>query len=178
MGKDFENPWGITTPKGEVKMMSALLDSAVFPGTQGGPLEHVIAAKAVAFGEALDDSFKDYQLQVKKNAAAMAQAFMDKGYKVVSGGTDNHSLLIDLRTKFPDLTGSHFISFIHKSLRQDVYKRQVLYMATNPLGRSVSLIYGLISGCAMFQRLLKSVGRPKIRYSVLVLYLFSMYRIP
>jgi len=105
MGKDFENPWGITTPKGEVKMMSALLDSAVFPGTQGGPLEHVIAAKAVAFGEALDDSFKDYQLQVKKNAAAMAQAFMDKGYKVVSGGTDNHSLLIDLRTKFPDLTG-------------------------------------------------------------------------
>ena len=105
MGKDFENPRGITTPKGEVKMMSALLDSAVFPGTQGGPLEHVIAAKAVAFGEALDDSFKDYQLQVKKNAAAMAQAFMDKGYKVVSGGTDNHSLLIDLRTKFPDLTG-------------------------------------------------------------------------
>ncbi|MFY9361918.1 MAG: serine hydroxymethyltransferase [Dysgonamonadaceae bacterium] len=105
MGKDFENPWGITTPKGEVKMMSALLDSAVFPGTQGGPLEHIIAAKAVAFGEALDDSFKDYQLQVKKNAAAMAQAFMDKGYKVVSGGTDNHSLLIDLRTKFPDLTG-------------------------------------------------------------------------
>lgn len=105
MGKDFENPWGITTPKGKVKMMSALLDSAVFPGTQGGPLEHVIAAKAVAFGEALDDSFKDYQLQVKKNAAAMAQAFMDKGYKVVSGGTDNHSLLIDLRTKFPDLTG-------------------------------------------------------------------------
>jgi glycine hydroxymethyltransferase len=105
MGKDFENPRGITTPKGEVKMMSALLDSAVFPGTQGGPLEHIIAAKAVAFGEALDDSFKDYQLQVKKNAAAMAQAFMDKGYKVVSGGTDNHSLLIDLRTKFPDLTG-------------------------------------------------------------------------
>ncbi len=105
MGKDFENPRGITTPKGEVKMMSALLDSAVFPGTQGGPLEHVIAAKAVAFGEALDDSFKDYQLQVKKNAVAMAQAFMDKGYKVVSGGTDNHSLLIDLRTKFPDLTG-------------------------------------------------------------------------
>jgi len=105
MGKDFENPWGITTPRGEVKMMSALLDSAVFPGTQGGPLEHIIAAKAVAFGEALDDSFKDYQLQVKKNAAAMAQAFMDKGYNVVSGGTDNHSLLIDLRTKFPNLTG-------------------------------------------------------------------------
>jgi glycine hydroxymethyltransferase len=105
MGKDFENPWGIKTPKGQVKMMSALLDSAVFPGTQGGPLEHVIAAKAVAFGEALEDSFKEYQLQVKRNAAAMAQAFMDKGYKVVSGGTDNHCMLIDLRTKFPDLTG-------------------------------------------------------------------------
>ncbi|HOV72234.1 MAG TPA: serine hydroxymethyltransferase, partial [Dysgonamonadaceae bacterium] len=105
MGKDFENPWGIKTPKGQVKMMSALLDSAVFPGTQGGPLEHVIAAKAVAFGEALEDSFKAYQLQVKRNAAAMAQAFMDKGYKVVSGGTDNHCMLIDLRTKFPDLTG-------------------------------------------------------------------------
>jgi glycine hydroxymethyltransferase len=105
MGKDFENPWGIKTPKGQVKMMSALLDSAVFPGTQGGPLEHVIAAKAVAFGEALEDSFKTYQLQVKRNAAAMAQAFMDKGYKVVSGGTDNHCMLIDLRTKFPDLTG-------------------------------------------------------------------------
>lgn len=105
MGKDFENPWGIKTPKGEVKMMSALLDSAVFPGMQGGPLEHVIASKAVAFGEALDDSFKTYQKQVKKNAEVMAQAFMDKGYKVVSGGTDNHIVLVDLRTKFPDLTG-------------------------------------------------------------------------
>ena len=86
-------------------MMSALLDSAVFPGVQGGPLEHVIAAKAVAFGEALLPSFKDYQLQVKRNAAVMAQALMDKGYKIISGGTDNHSMLVDLRTKYPDLTG-------------------------------------------------------------------------
>lgn len=105
MGKDFENPWGITTPKGEVKMMSALLDSAVFPGMQGGPLEHVIAAKAVSFYEALQPEYKIYQAQVKKNAARMAQAFVDKGYKVVSGGTDNHIILVDLRTKFPDLTG-------------------------------------------------------------------------
>ena len=105
LGKDFENPWGKKTPKGEVRMMSALLDSAVFPGIQGGPLEHVIAAKAVSFAEALDPSYKVYQTQVKKNATAMAQAFIDKGYKVVSGGTDNHSMLIDLRTKFPELTG-------------------------------------------------------------------------
>ena len=105
MGKDFENPWGVKTAKGEVRMMSAMLDSAVFPGMQGGPLEHVIAAKAVAFNEALDDSFKTYQKQVMKNASVMAQAFVDKGYKVVSGGTDNHSLLVDLRTKFPKLTG-------------------------------------------------------------------------
>ena len=105
MGKDFPNPWGKTTPKGEIRMMSALLDSAVFPGTQGGPLEHVIAAKAVAFGEALQPEFKTYQQQVKLNAAVMAQAFVDKGYKVISGGTDNHSMLIDLRTKYPDLTG-------------------------------------------------------------------------
>lgn len=105
LGKDFENPWGKTTPKGEIKMMSQLLDSAVFPGIQGGPLEHVIAAKAVSFGEALEPEYKTYQAQVKKNAAAMAQAFIDKGYKVISGGTDNHSMLIDLRTKFPELTG-------------------------------------------------------------------------
>ena len=105
MGEDFENPWGVTTPKGQVKMMSAMLDSAVFPGMQGGPLEHVIASKAVAFNEALDDSFKVYQKQVLKNASVMAKAFMDKGYKVISGGTDNHSLLVDLRPKFPDLTG-------------------------------------------------------------------------
>lgn len=105
LGKDFENPWGKKTPKGEIRMMSSLLDSAVFPGIQGGPLEHVIAAKAVAFGEALDPSYKIYQAQVQKNAAVMAQAFMDKGYKIISDGTDNHSMLIDLRTKFPDLTG-------------------------------------------------------------------------
>lgn len=105
MGKDFENPWGLTTPKGEVKMMSALLDSAVFPGMQGGPLEHVIASKAVSFYEALQPEYKTYQTQVKKNAAVMAQAFADKGYNVVSGGTDNHIVLVDLRTKFPDLTG-------------------------------------------------------------------------
>ncbi len=105
MGKDFPNPWGKTTPKGEIKMMSALLDSAVFPGTQGGPLEHVIAAKAVAFHEALQPEYKIYQEQVKRNAAVMAKAFTDKGYKVISGGTDNHCMLIDLRTKFPDLTG-------------------------------------------------------------------------
>jgi len=105
IGKDFENPWGLTTPKGEIKMMSALLDSAVFPGTQGGPLEHVIAAKAVAFGEALTDSYKQYCIQVMKNAKTMADALMSKGYNVVSGGTDNHLLLIDLRKNFPDLTG-------------------------------------------------------------------------
>ena len=105
MGKDFENPWGLTTPKGKVKMMSAVLDSAVFPGTQGGPLEHVIAAKAVAFGEALDPSFREYGIQVMKNAQAMAKAFVDKGYHVTSYGTDNHLMLIDLRSKFPDITG-------------------------------------------------------------------------
>lgn len=105
MGKDFDNPWGVTTPKGEIKKMSAMLNSAVFPGIQGGPLEHVIAAKAVAFGEALDPSYKVYQTQVKKNADAMAQAFAKRGYKVISGGTDNHLMLIDLRTKFPELTG-------------------------------------------------------------------------
>ncbi len=105
MGKDFENPWGLTTPKGKVKMMSAVLDSAVFPGTQGGPLEHVIAAKAVAFGEALDPSFREYGIQVMKNAQAMAKAFVDKGYHVTSFGTDNHLMLIDLRSKFPEITG-------------------------------------------------------------------------
>ena len=105
MGEDFENPFGFKTPKGVTKMMSAVLDFSVFPGQQGGPLEHVIASKAISFGEALDPSYKEYQTQVKKNAAVMAQAFVDKGYKVISGGTDNHSMLIDLRTKFPDLTG-------------------------------------------------------------------------
>ena len=105
MGKDFDNPWDKKTPKGEIKKMSALLDSAVFPGVQGGPLEHVIAAKAVAFYEALQPSFKEYGRQVKKNAQAMADAFVRRGYGVVSGGTDNHCMLIDLRSKFPDLTG-------------------------------------------------------------------------
>ena len=105
MGKDFDNPWGKTTPKGEIKKMSALLDSAVFPGVQGGPLEHVIAAKAVAFYEALQPSFKEYGKQVKRNAQAMAEAFLRRGYGVVSGGTDNHCMLIDLRSKFPELTG-------------------------------------------------------------------------
>ena len=105
MGKDFDNPWGKTTPKGVIRKMSSLLDSAVFPGVQGGPLEHVIAAKAVAFGEALQPEFKTYQQQVKTNAAAMAQAFLDKGYQIASGGTDNHCILLDLRSKFPELTG-------------------------------------------------------------------------
>ena len=105
LGKDFPNPWGKTTPKGQVRMMSSLLDMAVFPGTQGGPLEHVIAAKAVAFGEALKPEFKAYQHQVLTNARAMAEALTRRGYKIVSGGTDNHCVLVDLRTKFPDLTG-------------------------------------------------------------------------
>lgn len=105
LGKDFPNPWGKTTPKGEVKMMSALLDSAVFPGIQGGPLEHVIAAKAVSFGECLEPSYKEYQSQVQKNAAALAYALMSRGFAIVSGGTDNHSMLVDLRSKFPELTG-------------------------------------------------------------------------
>ncbi len=105
MAQDFENPWGLTTPKGELKTMTQLFDSAVFPGVQGGPLEHVIAAKAVAFGEALDDSFLAYGQQVIKNASAMAKAFIDRGYKVISGGTENHSMLIDLRTKVSDITG-------------------------------------------------------------------------
>ena len=105
MGKDFPNPWGKTTPKGEVKMMSALLDSAVFPGIQGGPLEHVIAAKAVAFGECLQPEFTEYQKQVKKNATVLAEALINRGFKIISGGTDNHSMLVDLRSKYPELTG-------------------------------------------------------------------------
>jgi glycine hydroxymethyltransferase len=105
MGRDFVNPWGITTSKGEIRMMSSLLNSAVFPGVQGGPLEHVIASKAVSFGEALTPEFRDYQVRVKKNAEVMAQAFIDKGYKVISSGTDNHLMLIDLRTKFPEISG-------------------------------------------------------------------------
>jgi len=105
IGKDYENPWGRTTKKGVVRKMSSLINSAVFPGIQGGPLEHIIASKAVAFGEALTEDFKDYQVQVKKNAFVMAEAFMEKGYKVVSDGTDNHSMLIDLRTRVEDITG-------------------------------------------------------------------------
>ncbi len=105
MGKDFENPFGKKTPKGETRMMSSLIDSAVFPGVQGGPLEHVIAAKAVAFGEALQPEYKTYQMQVKKNAVEMANSFTKRGYKVISNGTDNHLMLIDLRTKFPEITG-------------------------------------------------------------------------
>lgn len=105
MGKDFENPWGLKTTKGVTKMMSQIINSAVFPGTQGGPLEHVIAAKAVAFGEALQPSFKEYAIQVKKNAACLAEELMKRGFTIVSGGTDNHSMLVDLRSKYPELTG-------------------------------------------------------------------------
>ena len=105
IGKDFDNPWGVTTPKGEIKKMSAMINSSVFPGIQGGPLEHCIAAKAVAFYEALQPEFREYQIQVQKNAKALAEAFVKKGYYIVSGGTDNHLMLIDLRPKFPDLTG-------------------------------------------------------------------------
>lgn len=105
MGKDFENPWGLTTKKGEVRMMSSLLNSAVFPGTQGGPLEHVIAAKAVAFGENLLPSWKEYATQVKKNAAVLGDDLISRGFDIVSGGTDNHSMLVDLRPKYPELTG-------------------------------------------------------------------------
>ena len=105
MGKDFDNPWGYTTPKGVVKKMSQILNSAVFPGIQGGPLEHVIAAKAVAFGEALKPEFKEYSTQVKKNAAVLADELTKRGFAIVSGGTDNHSMLVDLRTKYPELTG-------------------------------------------------------------------------
>ena len=105
MGKDFPNPWGITTKKGEVRMMSSLLNSAVFPGTQGGPLEHVIAANAVAFGENLQPAWKEYALQVKRNAAVLADDLMQRGFDIVSGGTDNHSMLVDLRPKYPELTG-------------------------------------------------------------------------
>ena len=105
LGKDFDNPWGLTTPKGVVKKMSQILNSAVFPGIQGGPLEHVIAAKAVAFGEALTPEYKEYQQQVVRNSQALSAALTARGYKIVSGGTDNHLILVDLRTKFPELTG-------------------------------------------------------------------------
>ena len=116
MGKDFVNPWGITTQKGEIRMMSSLLNSAVFPGIQGGPLEHVIASKAVSFGEALEPEFKEYQKKVKKNASVMAGCFISKGYKVVSGGTDNHLMLIDLRTRFPEISGKKVENTDRKSV--------------------------------------------------------------
>ena len=135
MGKDFENPWGLKTPKGEIKMMSALLDSAVFPGVQGGPLEHVIAAKAVAFGEALSDSYLQYVTQVKRNAAVMSQAFTGKGYKVISGGTDNHLMLIDLRTKFPDITGKQVENTLVKA-HITVNKNMVPFDSRSPFTTS------------------------------------------
>ncbi len=105
MGKDFENPWGLTTPKGEVKMMSQIINSSVFPGIQGGPLEHIIGAKAVGFYENLQPSWKEYALQVKKNAKVLADELIGRGFGIISGGTDNHSMLVDLRSKYPDLTG-------------------------------------------------------------------------
>ncbi len=106
VGKNFDNPWGLKTPKGELRKITSILDSGVFPGTQGGPLEHVIAAKAVSFLEALSDEYMEYIVQVSKNAKAMAQAFLDKGYKIISGGTDNHLMLIDLRSKKLDRQAS------------------------------------------------------------------------
>lgn len=135
MGKDFENPWGIATKKGEVRTMSSLFDSAVFPGQQGGPLEHVIASKAVAFGEALAPEFKEYQQQVRKNARAMAKAFIDLGYKVISGGTDNHSMLIDLRTKFPDITGKQVENTLVKA-EITVNKNMVPFDSRSPFQTS------------------------------------------
>jgi glycine hydroxymethyltransferase len=115
LGKDFDNPMGKTTKKGVIRKMSGILNSGVFPGTQGGPLEHVIAAKAVSFAEALTPEFKEYQKQVLENAKIMAQAFVDKGYKVISGGTDNHSMLIDLRTKVPEITGKEVENTLEKA---------------------------------------------------------------
>ena len=115
MAEDFENPWGKTNPKGQLRTMTQLLDSAVFPGIQGGPLEHVIAAKAVAFGEALTDEYKQYIGQVIKNASAMADRFIEKGYKVISNGTDNHSMLIDLRTKVPEISGKQVEKALEKA---------------------------------------------------------------
>jgi len=135
IGKDFDNPWGITTKKGEVRKMSALINSAVFPGTQGGPLEHVIASKAVAFAEAMNPEFKVYQSQVKKNAAVMAEAFMNMGYKVISGGTDNHSMLIDLRTKYPEITGKQVENTLVKA-HITVNKNMVPFDSRSPFQTS------------------------------------------
>lgn len=135
MGKDFENPFGIKTPKGETKMMSAVLNSSVFPGIQGGPLEHVIAAKAVAFGEALTPEYKQYQAQVKKNAAVLAQTFVDMGYKVISNGTDNHLMLIDLRTKYPSITGKQVENTLVKA-DITINKNMVPYDSRSPFTTS------------------------------------------
>ncbi len=157
MGKDFDNPFGQKTPKGEIKPMSALLDSAVFPGTQGGPLEHIIAGKAVAFGEALTDEYKEYQRQVKKNAAVMAKAFMDKGYKVISGGTDNHSMLIDLRTKVPE-TGGKVVEKALEKADITVNKNMVPFDSRSPFVTS-----GIRVGTpAVTTRGLKEEHMPKI----------------
>ncbi|MCK9204969.1 MAG: serine hydroxymethyltransferase [Bacteroidales bacterium] len=157
IGKDFPNPWGLTTPKGEIKKMSQLLDSAVFPGIQGGPLEHVIAAKAVSFFEALSDEYMEYVIQVKKNASAMAKAFIDKGYHVISGGTDNHLMLIDLRSKFPDITGKQVENTL---VRADitVNKNMVPFDSRSPFQTS-----GLRVGTpAITTRGLKEKHMPKI----------------
>jgi len=135
MGKDFDNPWDLKTPKGVLRTMSSLFDSAVFPGQQGGPLEHVIAAKAVAFGEALSPEFNEYQKQVKKNAGVMAKAFIDLGYKVISGGTDNHSMLIDLRTKFPEITGKQVENTLVKA-EITVNKNMVPFDSRSPFQTS------------------------------------------
>ena len=133
--KDFPNPWGLKTPKGEIKMMSQVINFAVFPGQQGGPLEHVIAAKAVAFGEALSDEYTEYAKQMLANARAMAKAFVEKGYKVVSGGTDNHSMLIDLRTKFPELTGKKAENTLVKA-HITIYKNMVPFDTRTPFSTS------------------------------------------
>lgn len=135
IGKDFENPFGLKTPKGEVKMMSAVINSFVFPGIQGGPLEHVIAAKGVAFGEALNPSYKIYQEQVKSNAAVLAKTFMDMGYKVISNGTDNHLMLIDLRTKYPDITGKQVENTLVKA-DITINKNMVPYDSRSPFTTS------------------------------------------
>lgn len=135
MGEDFENPWGNKTPKGEIKMMSQILNSAVFPGIQGGPLEHVIASKAVAYGEALTDEYMEYIVQVKRNATIMSKAFMQKGYHVISGGTDNHLMLIDLRSKFPNLSGRQVENALVKA-DITVNKNMVPFDSRNPFQTS------------------------------------------
>jgi len=135
MGEDFENPWGDKTPKGEIKMMSQILNSAVFPGIQGGPLEHVIASKAVAYGEALTDEYMEYIIQVKRNATLMAKTFMQKGYHVISGGTDNHLMLIDLRSKFPNLSGRQVENALVKA-DITVNKNMVPFDSRNPFQTS------------------------------------------